>query len=111
MKTRIPLFLITLLCAAMTVVQSVHASTITVNSTADPTEAGKTTLRDALAAAGNGDMIDFSVTTPARITLTSGELLVNVEVTISGPGANLLKVDANHLSSVFHITSSNVTIS
>lgn len=49
MKTRI-LFLFALLCAAVASLQIVHAATITVNSTADPTESGKTTLRDALAA-------------------------------------------------------------
>ena len=37
------------------------------------------------------------------IMLTSGELLVDKSVTISGPGANMLAVDANHASRVFYI--------
>ena len=101
MKTRIALVLITLLSAAVASVQSLHATcvgaTITVDSTLDPTEAGKTTLRDALAAAVAGDIIDFSVTTPATITLDSGsgQLVVNTDVTICGPGptADQLSVD------------------
>ena len=96
----------------MASVQSVHAATITVNSTADPTESGKITLRDALAAASDSDTINFSVTTPATITLTTGELLVNKSVTISGPGADQLSVNGNAASRVFHISSGKtVTIS
>src|SRR5262249_543926 len=88
------------------------AATITVNSTSDPTESGKTTLRDALAAASDGDTINFSVTTPAAITLTSGQLVVSSSVTVSGPGANLLTVDANHASRVLSVNSGlSVTIS
>src|SRR4030095_3861953 len=55
--------------------------------------------------------IDVSVTTPAAITLTSGELLVNKSVTISGPGAGQLSVDGNASSRVFHIERGTVTIS
>ncbi|PYK56369.1 MAG: hypothetical protein DME48_01455, partial [Verrucomicrobia bacterium] len=104
--TRI-LFLITLLCAAIASLQSVHAVTITVTSTAD---SGANTLRQALADSNDGDTIDFSVT--GTITLSSGELLVNDSITISGPGADILAVDANHASRVFHIASGKtVTIS
>ena len=104
--------IITLLLAAIANVQSAHAATITVNSTADPTESGKTTLRDALAAASDGDTIDFSVTTPATIALTSGELVVGKSVTISGPGADQLSVNGNAASRLFHISSGKtVTIS
>jgi hypothetical protein len=91
--------IITLLCAAMASMQSVHAATITVNSTADPTESGKTTLRNALAAASDGDTIGFSVTTPATITLTSGVLMVTKSVIINGPGADQLFVNGNAAAS------------
>ena len=114
MKTPIR-FLFTLLCAATLSVQTVHATTITVNSTADPTGAHSgITLRDALAAEANGDMINFSVTTPATITLSAanGQLEVGTSVMITGPGANLLTVDANHASRVFFIDAgTTVTIS
>src|SRR5881398_3123150 len=65
-------------------------------------------LRDALAAANaaGGDTIDFSVT--GTITLTSGELLVDKSVTISGPGADMLAVDGNNASRVFYINPDTV---
>lgn len=67
-------------------------------------------LRDALAKVVDSDTINFSVT--GAITLNSGELLVDKSVTISGPGANNLAVDANHASRVFHIEpGKTVTIS
>jgi len=111
MKTLIR-FLFTLLCAASFSLASVHAATITVNSTADPTESGKTTLRDALTAAANGDTINFSVTMPATITLTSGQLVVSSSVNVTGPGADQLSVNGNDASRVFVINSGlTVTIS
>jgi hypothetical protein len=86
-----------------------HAATITVMNTND---SGSGSLRQALADANDGDTIDFSVTTPATITLTSGQLEVSKSITISGPGANLLAADANHNSRVFAINSGlTVTIS
>jgi CSLREA domain-containing protein len=108
MKTRIR-FLFTLLCAATFSLPSVHAATLTVTNTND---SGAGSLREALADASNGDTIDFSVTTPATITLTSGQLVASSSVTISGPGANLLTIDANHASRVFSVNSGlSVTIS
>src|SRR6266550_2880688 len=105
-KTRI-LFVITLLFAAMASVQNLHAATITVTSTAD---SGAGTLRDALASASDCDTIDFSVT--GTITLTSGQLVVNNSLTISGPGAANLAVNGNAASRIFYISSGKtVTIS
>src|SRR5437667_444405 len=105
-KTRI-LFVITLLFAAMASVQIVHAATITVTSTAD---SGVGTLREALASASDGDTIDFSVS--GTITLTSGQLVVNNSLTISGPGAANLAVNGNAASRIFYISSGKtVTIS
>ena len=88
MKPRI-LLLFTLLCAAMASLQIVQAATITVTSTAD---SGQNTLRAALASATDGDTINFSLTYPATVTLTSGQLVVDKNVMISGPGANQLTV-------------------
>jgi hypothetical protein len=108
MKTRIALILIALLCAAMANVQSARAATITVTNTND---SGAGSLRQALADANPGDTIDFAVTTPATITLTSGELLVTKSVTINGPAAGHLAVDGNAASRVFHFGAVDVTIS
>lgn len=71
-----------------------NAATLTVNSSAD---AGGTcpgvncTLRQAIATATAGDTIVFDARLSA-ITLTTNELLINKNLTIKGPGANLLSV-------------------
>jgi len=88
---------------------SVHAATITVQDTGDgAANAGNCPgsgcrLRDALAAASDGDTIDFSVT--GTILLTNGHLLVDKSVTISGPGAAQLAVNGNANGRVFYIGS------
>jgi hypothetical protein len=66
------------------------------------------TLRAALASVANGDTINFSLPTPAKITLTSGELLITKNLSIVGPGATNLAVDGNTASRVFHIGSNSV---
>src|SRR5262249_4909244 len=75
-----------------------HADVITVTNTND---SGPGSLRQALSIANDGDTIDFAVT--GTITLTTGELLVNDSITISGPGAVNLAVDGNTDSRVFHV--------
>ena len=86
-----------LFCA---VVMHVQATTITVTNTND---SGPGSLRQALANANDGDTINFAVT--GTIGLTSGELLVDKNVTISGPGTAIVSVDGNATSRVFHIGS------
>jgi hypothetical protein len=96
----------------------VHASTKTVESAGDgpatPAHCpGATcTLRDALAAAFPSDTIDFSLTLPATISLTSGELEITKSLTIDGPGSNLLSIDANNSSRIINVNlSASVVIS
>jgi hypothetical protein len=84
-----------LFCA---VVIHLQATTLTVTNTND---SGLGSLRQTLATANDGDTINFAVT--GTISLTSGELLVERNVTISGPGAATLTVDGNATSRVFHI--------
>jgi hypothetical protein len=79
---------------------SVHATTITVTNTND---SGRGSLRQRLAEANDGDQIAFAVS--GVIDLTSGELLVNKSIAISGPGPDNLAVDGNARSRVFHIAS------
>jgi hypothetical protein len=55
---------------------------------------GDVSLRDAIAAATPSETIDFSVTGTIALNLTLGELVVNKDLTISGPGADLLTIDA-----------------
>ncbi len=45
------------------------------------------------------------------ITLTSGEILVNKDLTINGAGANLLTINANNTGRVFLITGGTVNLS
>ncbi|HEX4706775.1 MAG TPA: hypothetical protein VH229_03510, partial [Candidatus Udaeobacter sp.] len=86
------------------------AGTITVINTND---SGPGSLRQALVDANNGDTIDFDSSLEGQtVTLTSGQLLVNRSVTISGLGADNLTVDGNANDRVFYINLGNtVTIS
>ena len=104
--------------ALLVAVSADAATTITVTSAGDAGGScpGATcTLRQAIAIAAPGDTINFAagITT---ITLTSAELLINKNLTISGPGANLLTVQRSAASGtpnfrIFNIASGNVTIS
>ena len=76
-----------------------YADIITVTNTND---SGPGSLRQALADANNGDTINFAVT--GTIGLTTGELLVDNAITISGPGAENLAVNGNAKDRVFHVT-------
>jgi hypothetical protein len=77
-----------------------HAANITVSNTND---SGSGSLRQALADANDGDTIDFDLTYPATITLTSGQLVVDKSITISGPGADLLTVKRDSAAPNFRI--------
>jgi hypothetical protein len=81
---------------------------ITVTNTND---GGPGSLRQALIDANDFDIINFAVT--GTIGLTSGELLVNKVLTISGPGPESLAVNGNAKSRVFHVShpGGNVAIS
>ena len=106
--TRI-LFLIALFSAAAVGLPSLRGATITVINTNDN---GPGSLRAAIDSAQDGDTIRFDVSATGTITLTSGEVLVNKSITISGPGANTLAVDGSHASRVFYIAAGkDVTIS
>ena len=75
-----------------------HAATITVTNTNDN---GPGSLRQALTIANDGDTINFAVT--GTITLTSGGLPINKNITISGPGADQLSVDGSQALLVFGV--------
>ena len=65
------------------------ASTIAVTSVLD---SGAGTLRQAIVDAAAGDTITFSLPDNAQITLTSAQLTIDKNLSIVGPGANLLSV-------------------
>jgi len=84
------------------------ATTILVTNTND---SGSGSLRNALAIANDGDTIDFDPSLNGQtITLTSGQLVVDKSVTISGPGANHLAVDGNANDRIFAITPGETVI-
>lgn len=74
------------------------AATITVTNLND---SGPGSLRQALAEASDGDTIDFSVV--GTIILTSGELKINKNLTITGSGKENLAISGNDASRVFYI--------
>ena len=72
-------------------------------------DSGPGSLRFVFANACDGETITFASSVASPIILTSGELLINKAMTISGPGANLLRVQRAPVTStnfrIFHITS------
>jgi hypothetical protein len=92
---------------------SVRATTITVTNTND---SGPGSLRGAIAAAGDGDTIQFDPALKGQtITLTSGELFINSNLTITGPGPSQLTVKRSTAGGtpafrIFHILRHTVTI-
>src|SRR6476660_437207 len=80
-----------LICLALfcTTGMPAYATTITVTNTND---SGPGSLRQALADVQNGDTIVFKLGGAATISLTSGELVINKDIAVNGPGANLLTI-------------------
>jgi len=93
MRTRIspPIFLL----LTLALFKPVFGNTLTVTNTND---SGPNSLRNAIGIANNGDVINFSLTYPATISLTSGSLLIGSSITITGPGSSSLKIDATNNS-------------
>jgi hypothetical protein len=67
-------------------------------------DSGPGSLRDTIAAAANGDTINFAPSLAGKfITLTSGEIAFNVSLNIQGLGASSLTVSGNANSRIFNI--------
>ncbi|HEY2395488.1 MAG TPA: choice-of-anchor Q domain-containing protein [Rudaea sp.] len=81
----------------------------TVTKTADTNDGvcnSDCSLREAIAAAGDGDLIRFAsplFDTSQTITLGGTELIPSKSVTIEGPGADRLSISANNTSAVFAV--------
>src|SRR5262245_30382643 len=80
------------------------AATLAVIDAADNNGPNTFTLRDVINNhAQAGDTITFTSNFPTTITLTLGELVIDKDLTIVGPGATKLSVvAANHRA--FHVT-------
>ena len=95
--------LFALLCLAMAGAEygNGHEAILLVTTTADN---GSGSLRAALAAATDGDTIQFAPSLNGQtISLTTGELVINKSITISGPGASLLTVTRDQQAPGFRI--------
>lgn len=84
-------------------------------------DAGIDSLRTTVAVAGTGDTIEFDIPTSDSgydlstgvftITLTSGEIVIDKDLTINGPSAANIAINGDHASRIFHITAGTVSIS
>src|SRR5947208_10323525 len=90
---------VALLCGMAT---AAYAATITVTNTND---SGPGSLRQALADANDGDTINFDPALNGQtINLTSAELVVDKNITISGPGPDLLAISrSSGTFRIFHV--------
>jgi hypothetical protein len=66
-------------------------------------DGGQGSLRAVIANACAGSTITFAANVRGKITLMSGELLLNKNLTINGPTPDLLTVSGNHNSRIFNI--------
>ncbi len=79
-----------------------------VTSTAD---SGLGSLRDVIACVSDNAIITFSLPPMSQINLTTGEIVISKNLTLSGPGASNLTVSGNNTSRIFNLLSGkNFTI-
>jgi|GEM_PF-1608191 len=113
---------IAFLAAMIFVVARTDSTSKAQGCTADPVVAnnldgGTGSLRQALSDACDGTTVTFNMATvTSPITLTSAELLVNKNLTITGPGATTLTVERSSVPAtphfrIFHVIFGTVTIS
>jgi hypothetical protein len=86
---------------------SALANTVTVTNLAD---SGPGSLRYAISSVANNGNIVFQFGLTGTITLTSGELAIGRNLTITGPGATNLTINGNGTGRVFNINSTNATV-
>jgi len=108
------ILLITVLLLGSQPVQPAQAATIIVDNGADENDHscsnGDCSLRDAIETAAPGDTIYINLV--GTIGLTLGQLTIDKNLTISGPGMGSLSINGNGTNRIFYIDSgADVTIS
>jgi predicted outer membrane repeat protein len=88
-----------LLLAAVPVPVAHAADQVVINTD----DSGSGSLRWAIGAVHSGGTITFSLSYPATITLTSGNLNLSKNVTIDGPGASNLTISGGNTRQIFHV--------
>jgi len=71
-----------------------------VNSTND---IGVGTLRQMISCAADGDTISFMLPPLSEITLLTGDIVIDKNLTLIGPGINDLVISGNNSSRIFHL--------
>src|SRR3954467_11894947 len=99
---------IAIICWSLCALSAASGATITVTSTSD---SGPGSLRQAIKDAAAGDTINFSLPANGIINLTTDELLIDKSLTITGPGANTLRVQNGANFRVFEIIQPAVNVS
>lgn len=90
---------------ALVAAASAHATPPAVINCADH---GGGSLRAAVQGAVSGDTIDLSELQCSLITLTTGRIDTNNQLTIQGPGSTHLTIDGNRSDRVFNHASNNI---
>ncbi|HEX6123852.1 MAG TPA: choice-of-anchor Q domain-containing protein [Pyrinomonadaceae bacterium] len=81
--------------------QTSHSFGATVTNTHD---SGPGSLRNVIAITPTGGTVDFALTgCPCSIVLTSGDLVIEKDLSILGPGADLLTISGNGASRLFRL--------
>jgi hypothetical protein len=70
-------------------------------------DSGDGSLRQAILDTPAGGTVDFDPSLSGTIALTSGELAITRDLTIAGPGPDVLTVSGSNASRVFHLSGQN----
>jgi ELWxxDGT repeat protein len=89
---------------------NIVTSTVNPNIVTNTNDSGPGSLRHVIANANNGAVITFASNVTDTIKLTSGEISINKNLTINGPGADVLAIGGNNSSRVFNINIYKVAI-
>ena len=103
------LLLLALLCTAIAGAKHFHGPDAAIIIVTNTNDSGPGSLRQALADAPDRGTIQFDpILNGQMINLTSGELVIDKNITISGPGSDLLTVARlpipEFIFRIFHIT-------